>query len=77
MKRSALRAVQPGDAQEMLEQNGPDPPALVLVGDRERHLRRARRARYRGVPADADDSLPAAFAECGNQRPAFDEVEPR
>jgi hypothetical protein len=50
----------------MLEQNSPDPPALVLVGDRKRHLRRTPRAWHRGVPADADDPLPAALAECGN-----------
>ena len=69
--------VQSGDTEEMLEQNSPDPPALVLVGDRERRVRRARRARDRGIPTDADDALLAALAECGNQRRPLDEVEPR
>ena len=61
----------------MLEQDGTDPAALVLVGDGEGDLRTARILRCPRVASDADDVLGAVLAKRRDDRGAVVEVEVR
>jgi hypothetical protein len=60
----------------VVEEQRPDPPALMLVGDREGDLRGMGLAGQPRVPADADDVLRPALAQGGDERGLIDEVEP-
>jgi hypothetical protein len=72
--RDAVRA---GDAKQVLEQDGTDPAALVLVGDGEGDLRTARILRCPRVASDADDVLGAVLAKRRDDCGAVVEVEVR
>ena len=62
------------DAQQVLEQQRPDAPPLVLVDHGERDLGGRAGVVLRGVAADADDPLRAASAQGGDQRHVAHEV---
>lgn len=66
------------DLREVLEEEGADATALMLVGDDERHLG-ARGSALRGLRAvvapDGDEPLFAALAQDGGQRDVLREIE--